>query len=191
MNSDNIKKQALNFNRSRNNLLAVIAFTLINLILLALDLDLQFLFSAFVPYMLFWLFYDISMTIGLGIAVAALSVYLLCYFLSKRYRVFIFIALILFLLDFLLLIGMMLLLGSFAEFIFDLLFHTWISFYLITGTIAWIKLRNTTPEQVEAIRLEAERAEQGTELDSALDVLARPDETDENDTQEPKDDNNY
>lgn len=183
MNSDTIKKQALSFNRSRNNLLAVIGFTLINLILMALDFDLQFLFSAFVPQILFMFFYEISVAIALGISVAALSVYLLCYFLSKKYRVFIFIALLLFLLDFLLMIGMMLLLGAVSEFIFDLLFHIWITFYLVTGTIAWIKLRNITPDQVEAIRLEAEATEQETALNSALDTLTPPDENDEDDTQ--------
>jgi len=184
MDSDMLKKQALSFNRARNNLLGMIAFTLINLLLIAFAFDLQFFFSAFVPQILLVFLYDISIGIGLVVALLALSVYLLCYFLSKKYRVFILIALILFLMDFLLMLGMMFLLNAFGDFIFNIIFHGWITFYLFTGTVAWVKLKNTTPEQVEAIRQEAEKAEQETELNSALDTITPPEDTKENDSKD-------
>jgi len=187
MDSDMIKKQAINFNRARNNLLGMIAFTSINLFLIALAFDLQFFFSAFVPQMLLIMFYDFSMAIGLGISVASLSVYLLCYFLSKKYRVFMLIALILFLCDFVLMLGTMILLNAFRDFIFNIIFHGWIVFYLFTGTISWIKLKNITPEQVEAIRQEAEKAEQTEEVNSALDMIVSSDETDDNASQNSQD----
>ena len=48
-----IKQQALKFNRSRNNLLAVVAFTALNLILTAFNANIYLLFSATTPQVVF------------------------------------------------------------------------------------------------------------------------------------------
>jgi len=171
MDSTMLKIQAVKFNKARNNLLLVVGFTLINLFLIAFDVNLNFLFSAFVPQLLQIIFHG-NVLIGLIIGLAATSVYLLCYALSKRWRVFILIALILFLADTLIMLGTMFITRMYGEFLFDILFHAWILFYLITGTAAWIKLRHVTPDELKAIQQEVAQAEQTEELNSALHTIA-------------------
>ena len=173
MDSTVIKAQAVKFNKARNNLLAVVAFTVINLFLIAFDFDLSFLFSAFVPQILQIIVHEFfSMSIGLIIGLAFTSVYLVCYALSKRWRVFILIALLLFLIDALIMLGAMFITGAYGEFIFNIAFHAWILFYLITGTVAWVKLGKVTADEFKEIQQEVVQTEQTEELNSALHTVA-------------------
>jgi len=174
-----IKQQAVKFSRSRNNLLAVVAFTVINLFAIMLEFNFTFLFSAIVPQLVYVVLGEvIGGEIGLVVALACTSVYLVCYLLSKRWRAFILVALILFTLDAAVLLGVLVLTGAFGEMIFNILFHGWILFYLITGTVAWAKLRRVTPDELIAIQQEVNTAAEAEELDKALDALT-PDSDEE------------
>ena len=52
-------------------------------------------------------------------------------------------------------------------------FHAWIHFYLITGTIAWVKLRNVSRDEFRDLVAAVEQEANKEELDSALDVVAQ------------------
>jgi len=167
-----IKSQAVRFNRARSNLLAVVAFTVINLIALTLDFNFSFLFSALVPqFVLIVLEEVLGGAVGLVLALGCTAVYLVCYLLSKRWRVFILVALILFALDALVLFGLLFLTGAFGDLLFNILFHGWVLFYLITGTVAWVKLRRVTPDEIAAIQQSVNTEAEAEELDKALDVI--------------------
>ena len=179
MDVQQIKTQAIRFNRARNNLLAVVILTLANLVLIVLDTNLNFPFSAIVPQVVLILFMDIAMPIAMAAAVICVSFYLLFFFLSKRWRVFILVAFIFFAMDTLFLIDIMLA-NDFFDFILDIAFHGWIHFYLITGTIAWAKLGNVTRDEFKELVAKVEQEANQEELDSALDTIAPDEEDDSN-----------
>ena len=172
MDSTTIKTQAINFNKARRNLLAVVAFTAINLLLIAFEMNLSFLFSAFVPQVLQVIIHDINAIAGLIVGLIAMSVYGLCYALSKWWRGFILVALIFFLIDAVLMLGFMFLTGSFGDFFFNVIFHAWILYSLFAGTAAWAKLRHVTPDQLMAIQQDMAQAAQTEELNTAMQVVS-------------------
>ena len=177
MDKEQIKKQAVKFNRGRNNLLLVVILTMANLILIVLDVNLNFPFSAIVPQAILFFIMDASLSIALTAAIISVSFYLLFFFLSKRWRVFILVAFIFFALDTLFLLDLMFSYRP-ADFILDILFHGWIHFYLITGTYAWALLRNVKREDFKAIMAENAKEAEQEELDSALDTVASDDDKD-------------
>lgn len=120
------------YNVSRGNLLLAIAFTVINLGMLLAGANSYFLFSIAVPY---WgaLLGDIF---GYGdlmvtVAVVLVAVYILCFFLSKKRLWPMAIALVLFVLDSVALIGFTVLGELYADMILDILMHIWVLFYLV------------------------------------------------------------
>jgi len=172
MDKTMIKTQAVKFNRSRSNLIAVVVLTVVNLLALTFDYDFAFLFSAFVPQVLLIFLEEISVAVGFIAGLLGTSVYFICYLFSKRWRVFMLVALILFLLDALIMLGFMVLTGEYAEFFLNVLFHAWILFYLISGTVAWVKLIGVTPAALKEIQNEVAEYEQKEELESAIDAIA-------------------
>jgi len=176
MDKTKIKAQAVKFNRSRSNLIAVVVLTVVNLLALTFDYDFAFLFSAFVPQVLLIFLEEISMMAGLIAGLLGTGVYLVCYLFSKRWRWFMLVALILFLFDALIMLGFMVLSGEYGEFFLNILFHAWILFYLISGTVAWGKLIGVTPAALKEIQQEVSEDEQKEELNSAIDAIAPGDE---------------
>jgi len=176
MDKTMIKIQAVKFNRSRSNLIAVVVFTVVNLLALTFNYDFAFLFSAFVPQLLLIFLEEISVAAGLIAGLIGTSVYFICYLLSKRWRSFILVALILFLLDALIMLGVMVLTGEYTEFLLNVLFHAWIIFYLISGTFAWVRLIDVTPAALKEIQEEVAEDEQKEELSSAIDAITQSDE---------------
>lgn len=161
------KKWEARYNASRYNLLLVIAFTVINLILLIAGTDLYFLFSAFIPFFLtdmgmvmsgrypeeFYtdgledliLFGDGFLIAMVIISVVLTGIYLLAYFLSKKNRVgWIIFALVFFGID---TVGMLILGGISLGTIIDILFHAWVIYYLIVGIVAHFKLKKLPIEE--------------------------------------------
>ena len=171
MDGQQIKKWAIRFNRARNNLLAVVVLTMANLVLIALDFNINFPFSAIVPQVILVWFMDVAMPFAMAAAIVSVSVYLLCFFLSKRWRVFILVAFILFAMDTLFLLYAMLSVGFF-DFILDIVFHAWIHFYLISGTVAWVKLGSVSRDEFNAVAAEVTKDADEEELKSALDTVA-------------------
>ena len=139
------------FNMSRNNLLAVIAFTCINLILALTNSDLYFLFSASIPLILLYLGSEfvwhngtiMFSAIGIAAAFTSVSLYGVFWILSKNYRAWIIGALVYFSIDILVSLLFLFVLadGIEAFSIIELVFLAWIMYYLITGTVTWSKLR--------------------------------------------------
>ena len=185
MDAQQIKTWAVRFNRARNNLLGVVILTLANLVMIALDVDIGFPFSAVIPQFILVWFIEISMPVVMTIAVIIVSFYLLFFFLSKRWRVFILIALIFFAMDTLFLLDFMLEFG-FSGLLLNLAFHAWIHFYLITGTIAWAKLRKVSKEEFTELVAAVEQEAEKEELDYALDTVAPGDKDDSDKTNNDK-----
>jgi len=82
------------------------------------------------------------------------------------------VALILFVLDALIMLGILWLAQDFSGAIWNIAFHAWILFYLITGTVAWAKLRHVRPDYVQAIQADAAQAAQAVEQNAALHTIA-------------------
>ena len=186
------------YNASRANLLLLILFTAINLILLVINADFYFLFSAFIPYfmtsmaMLFcgmlpdeyytdglegMEFFDESVFyIVLAVSVVITLVYLATWIFSSKGRVgWMITALALFSLD---TVAMLSLGGVALDSIIDLLFHIWVIYYLAIGIHAHYKLKNLPPEE-EAPTLTEEAL---SEADYATDGFDYTDNSDSRDT---------
>lgn len=144
-------------NVCRSNLLLLIAFTVINIVLIATNSGITFLFSASVPYMIAYLgalfggeafltapvFY-----IMLAIALIILGVYFLCWLFSKKHIAWLIVALALFIVDTVCLLALFLLFGDMMSGWMDIFFHAWALYYLISGVVAYFKLKRI-PEYEE------------------------------------------
>lgn len=156
MDASIITNQAVKFKKARDNLIWIIIVTIINLFLIALDASFYFPFSINAPQTFYGLGSafaaetqnNVYIGVGIIIALVIIALYLLFWFLSKRNRAFIIGALVLFGIDS---IGVLLLFlssGMDTYFIIDLVFHVWILYYLITGTMAWYKLRGISDKEI-------------------------------------------
>lgn len=154
----------------RSNLLLAVAFTLINIVLLASKSTRYFLFSLVVPYrfvlngMLFGGYMPDEFYVGedgvayyieknpsllamLGIVAAViLGLYMLFFFMSKRSVGWLVPTLVFVSLDCLAYVGLIFLYGFEISDILDLAFHAWLLYYMIAGVAAYVKLRKLPPE---------------------------------------------
>lgn len=194
-NFNNLSPRALcesKYNSARMNLLLVLGMTLINIVICCLGSDRYFLFSASIPYYLVLLgslltgrmpdeYYtdwpESEPFLGIGflvvmaaIAVVMLLVYLACFLLSKKNKVgWLLTAAVFFGIDTL---GMLYLYGISADAIFDLVFHVWVLYYLINGTINGFKLKKLpedepAPAEGEAVEIEVPTVEEEKKDDTA------------------------
>ena len=150
---------------ARRDILIVLGFTIINIILLLVNANTYFLFSAYIPFMIadtamflcgkypaeFYEGYAIEFqgqgvfVVLLVIAAVILVMYLLSWFFSDKGRVgWMVFAAVLFGLDTL---GMVLLGGLSLDYAFDILFHAWFLYSLISGVCAYYKLKKLPPEE--------------------------------------------
>lgn len=143
-----------NYDHARQNLLAMLVLTLVNIVLLFIGSDTMFLFSATFPYMtvaigqVFADTYPLVFVVCCVAATVSLLLYFLCWRCSKKHYGWMIAALVFFVLDVLTLVGFCLLLQDFSE-IIDLLFHLWVLYYLIIGVKYGAKLK-AMPEEVPA-----------------------------------------
>jgi len=159
MNKADIKQQALIFVKARNNLLAVIVFTVINIIFTAFDAGLTFLFSATLPQVVFEIGKTVDneigssflIVIGLVLAFIIILVYFVFWILSKRTRVYILVALIFFSIDSLVLLFLILSLEFNISYLVEIAFHGWVLYYLIYGVKAWFRLRGVNADVFNTI----------------------------------------
>ena len=159
------KRQRLEqkYNSARMNLALVVAFTLVNLVLLAVNADTYFLFSAYIPYLITsvgmlicgkyppeyyeeigdMVFFDTWVFVVLLIVSVLLTmVYLVMWLLSSKGRVgWLIAAAVCFGIDTLALIVLE---GVYVDTIIDILFHAWVMYYLIAGIVAHYKLKKPT-----------------------------------------------
>lgn len=161
--------QYVAYNRSRANLLAVVCFTLLNVILALFGDGTYALFSASVPHFIVltamllcgklspeWYdgdksgieFFDTRyLVFSVIFALLILALFFIFYLLSKNQKSgWLIAALVLFGLD---TIGMLLIYGIDPSMILDILFHAWVIYYLISGIVAAKKLKNLPPEEDE------------------------------------------
>jgi len=185
VNHEAIKKFAVNFARSRSNLLIVVALTTLNIFLHLSGSDFYMLFSATLPTLV-TIFADIfggfatdAGTVGIIIAFAIIFFYCLCWLLSKRHKVFILIAMIFFAIDTLIYLYVMFIwLGYFGFTAFiELAFHAWIMYYLIIGTVAWWNLKEVSNEDVASALAAANALTADAEANAALKKLQEEQES--------------
>jgi predicted nucleic acid-binding Zn ribbon protein len=159
MDTADLRQQILKFEKARNNLLTVIAFTVVNLILIAFDAGINFLFSATLPQYIFQLGKVLDSEIGssiftiAGLIVAFITIipYFIFWILAKRARGLILAALIFFGIDSLILLFLILSMEFNFSFLLEIVFHGWILYYLINGVIAWFKMRDVNKDEFMAV----------------------------------------
>ena len=157
------------YNGAKGNLLLVVAFTLINVILLITNANTYFLFSAYVPYFLvdLGMFYcgkypsefyaeyypDMSFVSSslFYIIIAVAFVIILLYFISwllikKEKNGWLVFALVFFSFDTAI---MFLFNGINSSMIMDILFHAWVIYSLAIGIDAYKKLKKLDMEEAE------------------------------------------
>ena len=155
------------FTSARYNLLLVIGMTLINIVMLFLGGSSYFLFSATIPYSLsidgayytgklpeeFYtdmpadaqFFPDSYLAIMLGIVIAILAVYFLCFMLSKKFKTgWMITAAVMFVLDTL---YMLFIYGVGVDSVMDILLHAWVLYYLISGVVYGLKLKKLPEDE--------------------------------------------
>lgn len=180
-----VKKLQTKFNNAKGNLLAAVAFTVINIVLLFVDASSYFLFSIFVPYFITLMammvtgklpaefyteewagyeFFDTSVfVVVLVIAIVILGLYLLCWFLSKKNKVgWLVFALVIFCIDTLL----MLYFQGISESIMDIIFHVWVIVSLTSGIIAYNKLKKLPEEEIVEIAEVDESIEENENIEN-------------------------
>ncbi len=157
------------YKNSISNLILIIAFSVINVVLLVTNSDTYFLFSAFIPYCLAdygmyfcgmypeEYYYDMQdmefadkslFAVALAIAVAILLIYLLCWFLAKKKKIAGPIAaLVMFVID---TVAMVVVAGISTDLIIDYVFHAWIIFSLANSIIIYNKLKKLPEEEIES-----------------------------------------
>lgn len=144
------------FKSGRSNLLLVLIFTVINLVMLLIGSENYWLFSAVIPYYLtlFGMVWD-GAVIGtltitaLVISAIILAAYLASWILSKKRSGWLIVALVLFALDTLGMIGLMILMGfGVMDMLFDVIFHAWVIIGLVRACMAAKKLKEM-PETAE------------------------------------------
>ncbi len=142
---------------ARSSLLIVLAFTLVNLVMLLVDSGRYFLFSAFVPY--FLTAFGMGMDMGMGydgigtctiitlvISAVVLGWYLLCWILCKKRPGWYIAALVAFALDTVVMLVLLFVMGGMAESIMDLVFHAWVIVELVQAISANSKLKKLPAE---------------------------------------------
>ena len=162
LNVPEYQKLENRYKGSINNLLFVVVASVINIVLLVLNTDLYFLFSAFIPYALAdygmyfcglypeeyyvdmqdFAFYDTSfMGIMLTAAAVVIGIYLLCWYFAKKKKIGgIVFALIFFIID---TVAMLWYTGFSMDIIIDVIFHIGVIGYLINAIIVYKKLKKT------------------------------------------------
>lgn len=169
------------YNSARRSILMVVIFTVVNLVLLVLNSNSYFVFSAFIPYFLTGLgmilcgrmpmeyygdeFLEIEffppgfLTAMLAISVVIIALYLACWLFSKELRGgWLICAFVVFALD---TITMFLLLDDFASYIIDILFHAWVLFDIGKALNVAGRIKNLPAE--EAVPAEGDEPSEPTD----------------------------
>jgi len=168
-------------------LLAVIAFSVINLILTALDAGIYFLFFTTIPQFVFELgrimYFGtgaiIFMIIGLIIAFICIVPYFVFWLLAKRVRILILVALIILGIDTFVLLYFI----TGVEFQFssllDIAFRVWILYYLINGTKAWAKMSSISTDDFNVLLQEIKSGEIISSETEKTEGVEEPEETED------------
>lgn len=154
------------YNGSRNNLLLVVGFTLVNMVMVIAGSSSYFLFSASIPYYLTFFgmlytgklpadyYYGVTdfeplatgfLAIMVVVSVVLVAIYAICWLMSKKHGFgWLIFALISFVID---TIFMFVIVGVSADMILDIVFHAWVIVSLCSGISAAIKLNKLPPQE--------------------------------------------
>ncbi len=171
------------YNSSVVNLLLVTAFSAINVVLLVLNTDTYFLFSAFIPYFIadtgmFYsgsypqeYYYDVAdmeffdksfLIVTVAIAAVVILLYLISWFFARKKKVgWLIFAAVLFCID---TVAMFVITGINTDMVLDIVFHVWVIFSLVNGIVTYYKLKKLPEEEPEA--LQDDENEEGDEMPS-------------------------
>lgn len=124
------------FNTARTNLLLMLAFTVLNVVLMLVGSDTMLLFAATVPYYMA-LIGAISEATAVSVfcfavTVVVLLLYLLCWLFSKKHYAWMIFALALFVIDTVGMIALYVVAEDFSG-ILDVVIHAWVLYYLWIG----------------------------------------------------------
>lgn len=157
-------------NGSRMNLLLVVAFSVINIILLVTNSDSYFLFSAFIPYYIVTIgmlfcgkfpeeYYEMLsfsetdlvdssfFVVCLVAAFVIVALYLVSWIFSRKNKGgWLIFALVLFVIDTLVMFAIS---GIALDSIIDIVFHIWVIISLAQGINSCSKLKKMPPEEIE------------------------------------------
>lgn len=140
--------------KARTNLLIMTLLSLVNVVLIIIQSSITFAFSAYAPtvFVVFGAEFEAvgvqgGQIIGSILALVAVGLYGLCYFMSKKSNVWVMIALILFSADaLLLLLFVVMALPYFEPYTFvNIAFIGYIMYHLVKGTISGNKLKKLLP----------------------------------------------
>lgn len=175
---------ATKYYSARHNILLVLAFTLVNIILLVTNSNTYFLFSASIPYFIVDLamllcgkypaeYYagelagmeilnDTFFIVALVVAAVIMLLYLLSWIFSKKPRVgWMIFALVFFVIDTL---GMLYLMDISTDALIDIVFHGWVIVSLTNGIISYFKAKKL-PEEEELPEPQCEPAGEAQQVD--------------------------
>lgn len=138
------------YNNARSNLLLMIIFTLVNIALYIFGSGTMFLFSATIPYlsMIFGMMLADSLFMAMFFAVSKGSIilYFLCWIFSKKHVTWMIVALVLFVIDTLAMVGIYVFIADVTG-VMDLLMHIWILYYLIMGVSYGFKMKKLPDDE--------------------------------------------
>lgn len=153
-----LKKAQDKYETARKNLLLMLVLTIVNIVLVVVGSDVMMLFSATVPYLaavfgVVWGSGAFSIAC-FALAAILLLLYALCWHFSNKKYGWMIVALVLFIIDTLAMIGWYLLWGEFSG-ILDVVIHVWVLYYLIIG-VKYGKQLRTMPAMVETTYVQNE-----------------------------------
>ncbi len=163
------EKLARRLSSGRIDIILMAMLTIINIIFTFTDAQTYFFFSAFIPYRM--AFYGAYLTgklpeeyytdwgnasfFGNGFLIAMLvmaaiivTLYVLCFFLSKKKSAWLIFAAVLFSIDTLALVGYAISYSVLAECIIDILLHAYVLYGIISAIIAAGKLKDLPDEEI-------------------------------------------
>ena len=130
-------------NGARACILLVVILTAINFCLTYFEVDIFIYFSAMTPVVCFYMG-PLEAVIGIAMFIGLI----LCYIMAKDRRVFVLVALILLIIDFFFTLYLIIYI-EITDLVPSLMFHAWIMFYLVSGVIAWAKLRGVNLDEIK------------------------------------------
>lgn len=143
---------AAKYRIARLNVMLMLAFTLINIVLLFAESDSFFLFSAMLPYLAV-IFGTViggtgALVGGIAVAIVILGVYFVLWLFSKKKPDFMIPLLVLFILDTLCTLGFYLIAWDLSA-VLNLIFHGWVIYYLAMGIRYGQKLKRLPEQQAQ------------------------------------------
>ncbi|MDE6659071.1 MAG: hypothetical protein K2K01_03010 [Eubacterium sp.] len=151
-----IEKLKKRINTAKTSIILVAVLTIANTILIAVNADMVFTFSAHVPQLVTFMFSEIAVEmqeksylyIGIAIAILMSLIYVALWLGAKKKNSFMVVALVLFSIDSAVLLYDLLLAFD-ASFIIDIAFHAWVIYDLILGISAYSKLKKIPAEELQ------------------------------------------